>query len=590
MGKTRITKRKVKNESKQKREDKTETESSIDMIIPKHNNIGDIRRFHNRTRFQHGIDHQPEKRMITTKDENHYYYDPNQDGANDQSKRNDSEKNMSLNRKKRRLQKLKQMRVDKEHTERINLQKRYDGLEDQVNPANKNDQDNDSDLAVGEGTFKGDKKLHFGRRQLDGFHLAKKDVDGFYGGEEEFTEDLSSDSTGLSPPLVERRRPPPLLNIGATDKKFKDFGPALEFEASNVKMAQMNERDELLEPGEIVQELMVFNHEHDSLSEYNQQLDGTIDESSIMRVNEDEQANVEIGFKNKKKRGKPINVKAFNEPIDLVKQHNEHDELIQRELTKTMVDRKHALMSVVGNNLNNELVVNGLEVAVKVGETKVIDPFQPDPKRDRDSDDEYEDSYAEPPGQTQIGTKGKTNQFLLEKKPTNQKKLEVMTALEKRKKDADPHGAMKKPIIATSKPGRMRAGMENRTVEQDFMVKEVKATKSEHDNDTLLSMAELSKLGVFAGKLKKVANRKKNEFRRRQTGFGRMPGADSRFDSAKSDDPYYSEVASVNTLDGANESIDYSIHESTSLAQDIAVAITKKARLKSGEIGLYAKN
>merc|ERR1719500_1024316 len=55
-----------------------------------------------------------------------------------------------------------------------------------------------------------------------------------------------------------------------------------------------------------------------------------------------------------------------------------------------------------------------------------------------------------------------------------------------------------------------------------------------------------------------------------------MPGADSRFDSAKSDDPYYSEPATYNTLDGANDDTTYSLHESTSLAKDIAVAITKK--------------
>ena len=253
-------KQKTKNESNKKRskipvkrKDNT-SESSIEMVIPKHNNIGDIKRFHNRSRFQNGIDHQPEKRVIKTNDENHYYYDPNHEMSEyyyyydsdivSQAKLK-TENSVSMNRKKRRLQKLKQMRADKEHTERINLQKRYDALEDQVGTKVK--MEDDSDIAVGEGTFtKSDKKLHFGKRQLDGFQLAKKDVDGFYEVEEEFTEDLSSDSTGLSPPIDKPKRPAPLLNIGATDKKFKDFGPALEFEANNEKIMEINECEDLL--------------------------------------------------------------------------------------------------------------------------------------------------------------------------------------------------------------------------------------------------------------------------------------------------------------------------------------------------------
>ena len=59
-----------------------------------------------------------------------------------------TENSVSMNRKKRRLQKLKQMRADKEHTERINLQQRYDALEDQVGTKVK--MEDDSDIAVGE--------------------------------------------------------------------------------------------------------------------------------------------------------------------------------------------------------------------------------------------------------------------------------------------------------------------------------------------------------------------------------------------------------------------------------------------------------
>lgn len=47
--------------------------------------------------------------------------------------------------------------------------------------------------------------------------------------EEEFTENLSSDTTAETPNKNIKIREP-VLEFGAVDKPFKEFGPALEFE------------------------------------------------------------------------------------------------------------------------------------------------------------------------------------------------------------------------------------------------------------------------------------------------------------------------------------------------------------------------
>ena len=49
--------------------------------------------------------------------------------------------------------------------------------------------------------------------------------------EEEFTENLSSDTTAETPNKNIKIREP-VLEFGAVDKPFKEFGPALEFEGS----------------------------------------------------------------------------------------------------------------------------------------------------------------------------------------------------------------------------------------------------------------------------------------------------------------------------------------------------------------------
>ena len=49
--------------------------------------------------------------------------------------------------------------------------------------------------------------------------------------EEEFTENLSSDTTAETPNKNIQIREP-VLEFGAVDKPFKEFGPALEFEGS----------------------------------------------------------------------------------------------------------------------------------------------------------------------------------------------------------------------------------------------------------------------------------------------------------------------------------------------------------------------
>lgn len=82
-------------------------------------------------------------------------------------------------------------------------------------------------------------------------------------------------------------------------------------------------------------------------------------------VDENVQGDVEFGFSKKRKRGKPLNVKAFNNPVDLVKEHNVQDDLFQKELLDVVVDRKEALMNAVTTNPNPTTVVEGLETVVK---------------------------------------------------------------------------------------------------------------------------------------------------------------------------------------------------------------------------------
>ena len=83
------------------------------------------------------------------------------------------------------------------------------------------------------------------------------------------------------------------------------------------------------------------------------------------KVDENKQGEVEFGLSKKRKRGKPLNVKAFNKPVDLVKEHNDQDDLFQKELLDVVVDRKEALMNAVTTNANPATVVQGLETVVK---------------------------------------------------------------------------------------------------------------------------------------------------------------------------------------------------------------------------------
>ena len=78
-------------------------------------------------------------------------------------------------------------------------------------------------------------------------------------------------------------RPKPLLNIGATDKKMKDFGPAMKFEKNEEKVVEVADCEDLMPPAEIVQELLTFNHMNDSLSECCVPL-MSFEESSIAEV------------------------------------------------------------------------------------------------------------------------------------------------------------------------------------------------------------------------------------------------------------------------------------------------------------------
>ena len=50
------------------------------------------------------------------------------------------------------------------------------------------------------------------------------------------------------------------------------------------KIKEINDCEDLAEPQEIIHDLALFNHEHDSLSEYNQPLNVSYDESSIANV------------------------------------------------------------------------------------------------------------------------------------------------------------------------------------------------------------------------------------------------------------------------------------------------------------------
>ena len=100
------------------------------------------------------------------------------------------------------------------------------------------------------------------------------------------------------------------------------------------------------------------------------------------------------------------------------------------------------------------------------GGNALIAPNRDKFERVKNSDGEYEDSYAEPPDKTQVGSQFKNKDFLLEKKKDQTVKAKPMTKSEKRRAEADPHGVSKKPIMATNKEGRMRPGMENRTIEQ----------------------------------------------------------------------------------------------------------------------------
>ena len=68
------------------------------------------------------------------------------------------------------------------------------------------------------------------------------------------------------------------------------------------------------------------------------------------------------------------------------------------------------------------------------------------------------------------------------------------------------------------------------------MVREVKGGND--PDDKLIGLGDLTKIGFAAKKLKKLANKKRNEFKRRQTGFGMLPGQNTRFGSAN-EDPYY---------------------------------------------------
>ena len=67
------------------------------------------------------------------------------------------------------------------------------------------------------------------------------------------------------------------------------------------------------------------------------------------------------------------------------------------------------------------------------------------------------------------------------------------------------------------------------------MVKEVKG--GNEPDEKLLAFGDLTKIGFAAKKLKKLANKKRNEFKRRQTGFGMLPGQNARFGADQ--DPYY---------------------------------------------------
>ena len=57
--------------------------------------------------------------------------------------------------------------------------------------------------------------------------------------------------------------------------------------------------------------------------------------------------------------------------MDLVKEHNNQDDLFQKELLDVVVDRKEALMNAVTTNPNPATVVEGLETVVK-GTTRLI--------------------------------------------------------------------------------------------------------------------------------------------------------------------------------------------------------------------------
>lgn len=79
----------------------------------------------------------------STSDDHHYYYDPNHemseyyyyyDTDKDESQKTE---NVSLTRKRRRLQKLQQVRAETKARDRIHLQRRFDQLEDRVNAVEK---------------------------------------------------------------------------------------------------------------------------------------------------------------------------------------------------------------------------------------------------------------------------------------------------------------------------------------------------------------------------------------------------------------------------------------------------------------------
>ena len=164
----------------------------------------------------------------------------------------------------------------------------------------KHDMDNDSDMLLGD--FEKAKSIG-NVADGEGHFLRNRNQATFEDAEEEeFTENLSSDTTAETPNKNIQIREP-VLEFGAVDKPFKEFGPALEFEEIQTKMIQGedesgDEDEDWKHPGEIVNALAAFNREVDQSEAYDSVVQSQA-ESTLLSPSANSRELVEFGWKDR---------------------------------------------------------------------------------------------------------------------------------------------------------------------------------------------------------------------------------------------------------------------------------------------------